>query len=152
MAEAIEPLPADAGPVEGLGWTRDGSRIAVRTATATLETPAPPGRVSLALAPPERAAEADSSTRVVVGDPPFGVIDRCGGEPCVRAGADTTPLGSGARDAIRWGADSLAYFVGDRFEIRPVGGGHPRTPTWTDPPRNVRQPTYNPGSTDRSAR
>jgi len=146
--ERSAPLPDGIARVEALGWSPDGATVYVR-AERTLATPS----AKLAFAPVGAdSAAADRATHEQVGDPPAGTIDRCGAELCVRAGADSTPLGGNVTDAIRWGADSIATVIDGRLEIRPLGRGHVRTLTWSGAPAHLRQPTYDPGSTGRSAR
>jgi hypothetical protein len=145
MGEARGPVP-EGRTVERLGWSTDGTRIAAAAGGELFDTPAPPAKTALAPVPADRSATADSATRERLGEPVFGLILDCGGEPCVVAGADTTRLGSGAADPIRWGPDSVAYRAGPRLEVRPLGGGRPRVPVWTDPPRELREPTHHPGA------
>jgi len=45
-----------------------------------------------------------------------------------------TLLDSTATGAVRWGADSLGYFLRDGFEVRPLGGGRSRRPVWSGAP------------------
>ncbi len=145
-------LPAEARLVERLGWSRDGTRLFVKAGRA-YATPAPPGRLGLVPVPAESTAVADTLTREALGEPAFALIEQCAtGEICVKAGAEVTPLGKDVTDAIRWGPDSLAYISNGHLEVRPLRGGHQRTPAWIDSPRNLRRPTYYPGSAGHSAR
>jgi hypothetical protein len=50
-------------------------------------------------------------------------------------------LARGARDAARWGDDSVMFFVGDAVEIRPLGPGRARRLDWEGVPDRPRQMT-----------
>ncbi|MGH7534557.1 MAG: hypothetical protein ACREMG_03125, partial [Gemmatimonadales bacterium] len=64
------------------------------------------------------------------------------GALCVRGRAGLPALlARHARDPVRWGTDSVAYFVGSALEIRPLGPGRTRRLTWSAAPRNPRQMT-----------
>ena len=43
-------------------------------------------------------------------------------------------LARGARDPLAWGTDSVAYFVGEEVEIRPLGAGRSRRLEIESPP------------------
>jgi hypothetical protein len=60
------------------------------------------------------------------------------------AGDTGTPgfLAHQARQAVRWGPDSVALLIGTRVEIRPLGPGRPRRLTWTNLPPDPRQMTF----------
>lgn len=145
-AERAAPLPSDAGAPERLGWSRDGTRVVIK-AQGYYVMAAPPAAATIARVPADSLALADSLTREVLGDPPHGIVDRCaGGGLCIVARTgEITPLDGAASDAVRWGADSVGYFVSGKFEVRPLGGGHSRRPDWTEAPARLRQLSYNPG-------
>jgi len=145
-------LPEAAANVERLGWSPDGTQLFVQ-AGQSYATPAPPARMALAPVPADRAAAVDTLTAQALGAPPYALVRRCpGNDVCIVAGADTSSLGNGTTEAIRWGTDSVAYLTNGQLTVRPLRGGHQRTPSWTDPPRNLRNPTFYPGSGDRSIR
>jgi hypothetical protein len=146
------PLPEVAWNVERLGWSPDGTRLFV-SAGRSFVTPAPPARMGLAPVSPDSAAAADTLTAEALGRPPYALVRRCPtGEACILAGTETTSLGGGVTEAIRWGPDSLAYVRNGQLTVRPLRGGHQRVPAWVDAPRNLRSPTFYPGSGERSAR
>jgi hypothetical protein len=150
--EASLALPEAAWRVERLGWSPDGSRLFV-VAGLSYATPAPPARLRLAPVPPDSTAAVDTLTAEALGGPPYALVRRCPGDDvCIMAGTDTSSLGAGTTEAIRWGTDSVAYVRNGQLTVRPLRGGHPRTPTWTDAPRNLRSPTLYPGSGGRSIR
>lgn len=131
-----------------LGWSADGRLLYVATGAGPYETAAPPGRAQLFRVPSARRGAADSALAVLLGSPAFARAAACPGGTGVCAWRDSSPgdtLSLQARDPARWGADSVGYFVGDQLEIRPLGGGHSREPSWTGEPDSVRFPTYFPG-------
>jgi len=137
-------LPKSAGRPRRVGWSHDGARVVVETATGLFESgtpaaPAPPRPV-----PPEQRADAESSLAVLLGSPSFTRVVPCdeAGALCVRGRAGLPALlARHARDPVRWGTDSVAYFVGSALEIRPLGPGRTRRLTWSAAPRNPRQMT-----------
>jgi hypothetical protein len=52
-------------------------------------------------------------------------------------------LAQAARDPVRWGADSVAFLVGDNLlQIRPLARGRPRALNWSNVPARPRQLTF----------
>lgn len=145
-AERALPLPAEAGAPERLGWSRD-SRQVVLSAQGYFAMTAPPGASGFTRPPADSVAVAESMSRELLGEPPSAMIGECmnGGLCVVAQSGEVTPLDTAARDAVRWGADSLGYFMPGGFEIRPLAGGHSRRPEWLNPPSRLRQLTFNPG-------
>jgi hypothetical protein len=146
-AESAAPLPDGAGEPERLGWSRDGRSIVV-SAAGFLITPAPPDGVKLRPVSTDSVALADSLSREILGEPPRGVIRECmNGGLCVLAETgELTLLDTAATGAVRWGADSLGYFLPGGFEVRPLGGGRSRRPVWSGAPVRLRQLTHHPGT------
>jgi len=137
------PIPHAAGPVRRLGWNRAGDSV-FAAADQILVTAA--DRIDFHDVPPALAGEADSSLMELLGTPAQGRVTHCGAEVCiVSAGGDTTALGPDVTDAIRWGPDSVALIRGSELEVRPLLGGRPRLPRWTDVPKGFRTPSYHPG-------
>jgi hypothetical protein len=146
-SESSAPLPADAGQPERLGWSPDGRQIVVR-AGGLFVTPGPPDPLALTAIPPGSAVQADSFSRERLGDPPRGLIRECADRGlCVFVeGGGMTPLDTEATGAVRWGSDSLGYFLPGGFEVRPLSGGRPRRPVWSGAPDRFRQLTHHPGT------
>ncbi|MBA3496208.1 MAG: hypothetical protein H0T86_03805, partial [Gemmatimonadales bacterium] len=96
------------------------------------------------LVPAAERAAAESALAVLLGTPAFARVVPCAepGSLCL-AGDTGAPglLARGARDAVRWGRDSVAFFVGSGLEIRPLGPGRARRLDWRNPPRRARQLT-----------
>ena len=146
-AERTAPLPAESGVPERLGWSRDGQRVVV-SAQGYFVSAAPPAPIRFSTVAPDSVPAADSATAELLGDPPRARVERCGdGGACIRSGSgELTALGAGSSGAIRWGADSVGYFRGADFEVRPLAGGRSRRPEWSGAPERLRDLTYHAGS------
>ena len=146
-AESEAPLPNGTAEPERLGWSRDSRRIVV-SAGGFLITPAPPEGLELRPVSTDSVGLADSLSRELLGEPARGMIRECAnGGLCVMAETgELTLLDSTATGAVRWGADSLGYFLRDGFEVRPLGGGRSRRPVWSGAPARLRQLTHHPGT------
>jgi hypothetical protein len=138
-------LPKDAGTPRQVGWSRDGRSLVVRTKEGLYHLNAPPAHPEPVLTQGSERAAAESTLAVLLGDPVFARVVPCNiaGELCV-AGATGSPgfLARGARQAVRWGRDSVALLIGTRVEIRPLGPGRPRRLTWSSLPKDPRELTY----------
>jgi hypothetical protein len=92
----------------------------------------------------ERAA-AESSLSVLLGDPVFARVVRCKRpeDLCVipRSGRSAI-LAQSASDPLRWGTDSVGFFVGELLQIRPLAKGRPRLLNWSSVPARPRQMTF----------
>jgi hypothetical protein len=109
----------------------------------------PIGRVKPRLVGAAERATADSSFAVLLGAPAFARVVACeteAGALCV-AGDTGAPelLARDARDPVRWGSDSVAYFSRGALEIRPLGPGRARRVDWANPPPRPRAMTFFPG-------
>ena len=128
-----------------LGWSKDGGTLFVETASGIIRASVPPAEVSISDVTAGGAAAADSALGVELGSPAFARVTTCQGSEeqlCVRTpDGQEQPLEAGARDAVRWGADSVGYLVGDALVVRPLGGGTRREVRWSDLPVSPRQPT-----------
>jgi hypothetical protein len=146
-AERSAPLPAESGVPERLGWSRDGRRVVVG-AQGYFVSAAPPAPIRFSRVALDSAPAADSATAELLGDPPRARVEQCMvGGSCIRtASGELTALGSGSSGAIRWGADSVGYFRGSEFEVRPLAGGHSRRPEWSGAPLRLRDLTYHAGN------
>jgi hypothetical protein len=151
-AERELSLPEDAGRPQRVGWTRDGKSLIVATASGHYRLNAPPARPDPEPVPAEARATAESSLAVLVGDPVFAQVVSCrnGAYLCVqtRRGAPGI-LAQSARDPVRWGPDSVAFFVNDLLQIRPLARGRPRLLNWSNVPVRPRQMTFFEGQRER---
>ena len=137
-------LPKGAGAPAAVGWSGDGRSLVVRAAGGLYRVSAPPARPEARPVPPAERSAAESALAVLVGDPVFARVVPCAEPGALCVAADTgTPglLARHARGALRWGGDSVAYFVEDRVEIRPVGPGRSRLLGWDNPPSGAREMT-----------
>ncbi len=149
-AEHAAEIPGGGEP-ERLGWSADGTTVVV-LAGGYFAVPAGPGAAALTAIPGPGVPSADSLTQERLGEPPSAVIRRCAGTGLCITGADgeTSTLDPGATGAIRWGADSVAYFTPRGFVVRPLAGGYSRRPVWNAAPAGLRTLTYHPGAANPS--
>ncbi len=132
-----------------LAWSVDGGTLYARTAGGVMLLPAPPSASEARAATGPEALAGDSALAVLLGDPPIARALPCAdGTGLCSIGASGVPdkLAEGARDPLRWGVDSLAYFIGDELVVRPLGGGRTRTLNWVKPPPHARDGDYFPGN------
>jgi len=140
-------LPKGAGLPERLGWDAGGQTLIVADRNAFYRIHAPPASPDARLVAPVERARAESSLAVLLGNPVFAQVVPCEtSDLCVRGDSGGSSfLAGGARDPARWGPDSVAFFVGDDVEIRPLGPGRPRRLVWSNPPERPREMTFFPG-------
>jgi WD40 repeat protein len=132
------------GQPQGLAWSADSKTIYVKVADGVLAATAPPAGASVTPLEGQARSAADSALAVLVGDPVAGEVISCasGGGLCVRLGSVSQPLDSAGTEPVRWGADSVAYRVGDQFVVRPLGGGTTRALRWSKRLEHPRELTY----------
>src|SRR4029078_12057672 len=70
-------LPKDAGSLERVGWSSDGSALLVKTSKDFYRVEAPPAKPNSRRVPPEERAAAESSLAVLLGDPVFARVVPC---------------------------------------------------------------------------
>jgi hypothetical protein len=143
-------LPKGSGAPRRLAWARGGAALVVDAERGLYLLDPPPAKTNGRPVPPAERAAAESTLVVLLGDPVFARVIPCQSpeELCV-VGDTGTPgfLARGAHDPLRWGPDSVAFLLGTRLEIRPLGRGHPRRLTWSNVPENPRQVTFFQGVT-----
>ncbi len=105
---------------------------------------APPAPSDARPVPAAERAAAESALAVLLGSPAFARVVPCAEPGALCVAGDTGapgPLARDARDAARWGDDSVMFFRGDVVEIRPLGPGRARRLDWEAVPRRPRQMT-----------
>lgn len=139
-------LPAGAPPAARVGWSRDGHHVYVRAGDAIYRVTPPPANGAASLVVPPERAVADSSFYVLLGEPAFARAVGCDSGLCT-VGPDgvASPLAQGASGAVRWGRDSVGYFTGEGFNVRPLGPGRIRLLGWRPEPDHPREMTFFPG-------
>jgi hypothetical protein len=150
-AERELPLPKGVAGPRRLGWGR-GHVVIVDTGKGLFSIHAPPSAPDPRPISSAERAVAESSLSVLLGDPVFARVIPCENRRDLCVVADTgSPgvLAVGARDPVRWGADSVAFFVDDQVEIRPLARGRPRRLELSGAPVRPRQMTFFPGTRDR---
>jgi hypothetical protein len=143
--ELAFPASWKADPVRA-AWSADGRSVYVRTSRATARFAAPPAGGAPVVVGAAEQPRADSSFLVLRGSPAFAAVVECGEGLCT-VGTDgvRAPLAAPARDPVRWGAVSVAYFSGGRLAVRPLGPGRTRLLEWSPAPVHPRQLTFFPG-------
>ncbi|HET6777625.1 MAG TPA: hypothetical protein VFH26_01925 [Gemmatimonadales bacterium] len=144
-------LPKDAGRPLQVGWEPAGTSLIVRAERGLFRMNAPPLPPSPGAVPAHEGTRAESTLAVRLGNPVFATVVPCDipDDLCVSAEGGSGLLARRAHDPARWGDDSVAFFVGDELEIRPLGKGRPRRLAWTGVPEAPRQLTFFPGKRDR---
>jgi hypothetical protein len=145
-------LPKEAGAPRQVGWSLDGKSLVIRTEGGLYRLNAPPAKPEPQLVSESARAAGESSLAVLLGDPVFAKVVPCpaAGELCVQGDSGSPGfLARGARQAVRWGPDSVALLIGQRIDIRPLGRGRPRRLTWSQLPANPRQVTFFEGERER---
>lgn len=143
--ELVLPVAWKLAP-DRAAWSRDGSAIYVATARGPVRLAAPPSAPAPVMVSAAERPAADSSFMVLLGTPAFASLVACGDGLCtVGRDGERSPLASPAFGGTSWGTDSLGYFSGDRFYVRPLGSGHARFLEWSPPPLHPRELTFFPG-------
>jgi hypothetical protein len=143
-AERQLRLPKGSSPPDRVGWTDAGRTLVVRAGSALWRFAAPPAAGDAEPVPPAERARAESALAVVLGEPAFAHVVPCRDVRDLCVVGDTgapAPLVRGARDAARWGADSVAYIAGGSLLVRPLGPGRERRVVVSSAPKSPRQIT-----------
>lgn len=138
-------LPKGAPRPERVAWTTDGASLLVEAGDEIWHLNAPPERPDPRMVTTDERPAAESTLAVLLGDPVFARVIPCqrAQDLCVvpRSGRQGI-LAQAARDPVRWGPDSVAFFVGELLQIRPLARGRPRLLHWSEVPARPRQITY----------
>ena len=142
-----QALPSSALPADAVAWSVDATRLYIRAGAMILETPAPPGESRLVALDSLEALHADSAFWALLGTPAFGRAVECpeSGVCVVLADGSLSVLAADGRGGIRWGSDSVGYFVGTGFVVRPLGAGRARELKLIPPRADPREMTFFPG-------
>lgn len=127
-AERRLDLPPTAGHLEAVGWAPDERTLYVMTSSGPWQVAAPPLAPNPQPVGEAARAAADSALMTLLGTPRFARASRCdSGGVCI-VGTDGAPrqLDADGSAPFRWGSDSVAWLVGDRVVIRPLGPGPAR--------------------------
>ena len=146
-------LPKGAGRPIDVGWGPGGKSLIVSASKGLYRFNAPPADPDPRPIPAAERVRAESSMAVLLGDPVFTRVVPCKKtrrDLCV-VGATGRPglLAQAVRDPVRWGGDSVAFFVGDRLQVRPLGPGRPRILMMSKTPERPRGMTFFPGTGER---
>ena len=144
-------LPKGAGRPAKVAWEPAGTSLILRAERGLYRVNAPPLRPAPRAVPAREEKHAESTLAVLLGKPVFATVIPCEttDDLCVSAEGAPGLLARGAHDPARWGDDSVAFFVGDELEIRPLAKGRPRRLAWIHAPEAPRQLTFFPGKRDR---
>jgi hypothetical protein len=146
-------LPKGAGRPMDVGWGPDGKSLIVSASKGLYRFNAPPADPDPRPVPAAQRVPAESTLAVLLGDPVFTRV-----LPCKKARRDLCVVGAtgrpgllaqAVRDPARWGGDSVAFFVGDRLQIRPLGPGRPRILMMSKTPVRPRGMTFFEGKRER---
>ncbi len=150
-AERQIELPKGTSPPGRAGWTPDGREIVIEAGERLYRAGAPPAAAPAREVTRAERAVAESALAVLLGKPAFARVIPCASAEDLCVVADTgapSLFARGAREAARWGDDSVAYLEEDRLVVRPLSSGHPRMVEWSSLPARPRQPTVFAGASD----
>lgn len=140
-------LPAVPAPVEAIAWDPGGVQLFLRTGSGTYALAAPPAEAAPRALDSLQALVADSAFLVLLGSPAFARATECPevGVCLELPHGERSVIDAEGRGAVRWGSDSVGYFVGNTFTVRPLGAGRARQVGLTPPRVEPRELTYFPG-------
>jgi hypothetical protein len=140
-------IPAADAPPDAVAWNNDATLLYIRAGSATLAAGAPPTESELRLLDSTDVIRADSAFAVLVGTPAFARVIDCpeGGVCVVLADGQRSLFSADGRGPARWGSDSVGYFVGSAFFVRPLSQGRMRELRLTPPRLDPREMTFFPG-------
>jgi hypothetical protein len=138
-------LPQGAGRPIDVGWEPDGKSLIASASKGLYRFNAPPAEPDPRPVPAGERVRAESTLAVLLGDPVFTRVVRCKTrrDLCV-VGASGRPalLAQAVQDPVRWGGDSVGFFVGERLQIRPLGPGRGRILMMSKAPERPRGMTF----------
>ena len=137
-------LPKNAGTPRQVGWSRDGAALTVAAGAGLYRAKPAIGSLEAVSVPPADRPAAESTLAVLLGEPVFARVVPCPEPGALCVASDTGPpglLAEHARDATRWGPDSVAFLTGSAIEVRPLGPGLARRIEWSELPGRARELT-----------
>ena len=146
-------LPTGGGRPAAVGWEAGGKSLIVAASKGLYRFQAPPADPDPRPVPAADRVRAESTLAVLLGDPVFTRV-----VPCKKTRRDLCVVGAtgrsgllaqAVRDPVRWGGDSVAFFVGDRLQVRPLGPGRGRILMMSQAPERPRAMTFFPGTRER---
>ncbi len=148
MGEVRAPLPLEILRPTRLGWSPAGDTLIIADSVALFVAALGMSPVAVRPVGPAGIARADSLSWERLGDPVFASIRPCRAAAGFCAVTDSTETALGGRvvDPVRWGPNAVGYLRDGRVEVRPLAGGPPSHPDWSEAPTALRQPTYHAGT------
>lgn len=139
--------PATATPADAVAWSADGSELFVLAGDSLYASAAPPARGEWRALDGAERTRADSAFMVLLGTPAFARAVECPEVGvCVELpNGERSVVDAEGKGAVRWGSDSIGYFSGAGFVVRPLGPGRPRDLRLTPPRPEPRELTFFPG-------
>ena len=137
-------LPRNAGTPRRVGWSRDGARLTVAAGADLYRASPVAGSLEAEPVPQADRPAAESTLAVLLGEPVFARVVPCTDPAALCVASDTGApglLAAHARDATRWGPDSVAFLTGSVIEVRPLGPGLARRIEWSGLPGRARELT-----------
>jgi hypothetical protein len=140
-------IATSGAPPAAVAWSADASLLYIKAGTAVLAAAAPPAERSVRTLGGSEATHADSAFWALLGTPAFGRAVECpeGGVCVLLPDGTRSVLAEDGRGGVRWGSDSVGYFVGPDFVVRPLGAGRARELKLLPPRGNPREMTFFPG-------
>jgi hypothetical protein len=140
-------IPALDVPPDAVAWNTDASLLYIRAGATVLAAGAPPAEPKVRRLDSLEAAHADSAFWALLGTPAFGRAVECPerGVCVLLADGTRSVLAPEGREGVRWGSDSVGYFVGADFVVRPLGAGRARQLKLLPPRADPREMTFFPG-------
>ena len=134
-------------PPDAVAWSADGTLLFIRSGAIILAAAAPPAEGGTRSLDSAEALHADSAFWTLLGTPAFGRAVDCpeGGVCVLLADGERSVLATDGRGGARWGSDSVGYFSGTNFVVRPLGAGRARELKLIPPRANPRELTFFPG-------
>ena len=145
-------IPSSDVPPDAVAWSADAAILYIKADTEILAAAALPAGASVRTLEGLEVARADSAFWSLLGTPAFGRAVECpeGGVCVLLPDGTRSVLAADGRGGVRWGSDSVGYFVGPDFVVRPLGAGRARELKLLPRRENPREMTFFPGPAGRA--